>query len=140
MTAEYRTPEGVMRPKWDDRGIDEIRAAVVRCAWEDYTEACKIILAYRMTDNHGRNLTRLRQKIDVQVNYLARTKDVAEGRKAAKLDSALAMRDECERFFRSQWFYHFLDSVDGVDILRKAQHVVFDWAFDKRKTTFLWHH
>ena len=41
-------------------------------------------------------------------------------KKRPRYEAAIQMRDECERFFRSEWFEE-LTSVDGSVILRKLK-------------------
>lgn len=127
----YRGAYGM---KYHKNGIAEIRAAVINQAYQDYVEACKFIFVME-SDIDGFNVDQYRtQRLRAIRKLVAGTREY-EMRVETKLSNARWTVMSCERFFRSEHFALFADSVSGEKLIEQAHHIIQEWAEDKVETT-----
>lgn len=119
-------------------GVDEIRAAVVKQAIEDYCEACKVIIAFS-GEFTGQNVKRSRDSKMKKFTgeYIKKPpadksrEEWIKNRINLLTGQAKADVHDVEEFFTGQRFQVFADSITGQKILDASRQYMKAWAEDK---------
>jgi hypothetical protein len=143
MSISYRSDNRIgEEATWmSQKGIDELCASVIRCAYDDYVNACKVVVAISSGlsgDNIETFLAGHERNTMKEYDGGDKARRI-ENRLATKLKEAKETKAECERFFLGQRFLMFSNGeITGWKVKRKADDIVELWATDQIKDTRLY--
>ncbi len=122
------------------KGIDEICAAVVRCAYDDYVKSKKAIIALSgcMTGKNVEDYLAGKEKAYSRYYNGDRKIDGIMNCMENLWHESLTMQADCRNFFTGQRFQMFASTITGQNVMSHADRVVELWATDQIKSTGLY--
>ena len=122
------------------KGITEICAAVVRCAYDDYVRSSKTLIALS-GDRDGENIQNFLAGKEKEYARYYKGDRIGDGIMASMqtlYQQAEATNADCVRFFLGQRFQMFASGITGENVKRHADMIIEQWATDKIRSTSLY--
>ena len=119
------------------KGLNEICAAVIRCAYDDYVRSSKTLIALS-GDRDGENIQDYiagKEKGYMRYYKGDRKGDGILTCLQTLYSNAEDMQEDCRRFFTGQRFQLFASGITGTAVMRHADRMIELWASDKIKST-----